>query len=193
MRIWRRASRRSSRKTLPASANWARRFRSGTAVNRCSNSRVVFATPDAKHCGRTTRLCSSGRRQKVSAAPVSCTCCRNAESLWNNRSRNSGRSLLKTAKRTITLAQLMSHQAGLVALDQAVEVDRLRGGRQGVGETEAALAAGHRARLPRAHLRLSNRRTGTADRFPLDRRILARGICRTTRPRHLDRFAGREE
>ena len=76
----------------------------------------------ARRRGRTRRSSFFGRRRRVSGAPVYCMLCRSAASAWSGGWRNSGQSLRKAEKEEITLAQLLSHQAGLAAFDESVDV-----------------------------------------------------------------------
>ena len=110
------------RRTSNSLANSARRFRFGKTENRCSIFTVDFATPVARNPGQTTRSCWSGRQRKELAARVCCMRC-------NNRRLSSNRPVAEfwpefgqADKDKITLAQLLSHQAGLCALDQRVDV-----------------------------------------------------------------------
>ena len=96
-------------------------------------------------------------------------------------------------KDAITVAQLMSHQAGLPLRGGRLHARRsARVGPDGAGARRAGadLAARHAARLPHAHVRLDGRRARAPGRRPHDRHVLARRDRGAARPRLLDRFAG---
>ena len=65
----------------------------------------------------------------------------------------------QNGKMDITLAQLLSHSAGICALDQNAEVTDYPCRYSGTGKASAALATRQRARLSRANLRIPDRRT----------------------------------
>ncbi len=71
---------------------------------------------------RARRSFSSGRRPKASAAPVCSMSCRSSRIALERRVAEFWPEFAQAGKEGITLAQLLSHQAGLVALDEAVEV-----------------------------------------------------------------------
>ena len=75
-----------------------------------------------KNRGPLTRSSWSGRRRRESAARVSCMRCNNIRSTSASASPSSGPSLLRQAKKKSRSAQLLSHQAGLCALDRRVDV-----------------------------------------------------------------------
>ena len=120
--IWRHESSRSSKKIFLVSASWARRYRSGKTANRCSSCRAASATRGARRRGRATPSCSFGRRRRVSGAPVCCMSCRSATSDWSGRVAEFWPEFAQGGKEKITLAQLLSHQAGLAAFDESVDV-----------------------------------------------------------------------
>ena len=81
-----------------------------------------FVTRAAKNRGQLTHSSWSGRRQRESAAPVFCMCCKNTTSTSTNGSREFWPEFAQAGKEEITFAQLLSHQAGLCALDRRVDV-----------------------------------------------------------------------
>ena len=93
----------------------------------------------------------------------------------------------QAGKIDITIAQLVSHSAGLCALDQNVEADRLRCGYSRPGKTNATLATRQRTRLSCANLWIPDRRTDASNFGNLNFQILANDFCRTAHSRFLDR------
>ena len=81
-------------------------------------------------------------------------------------------------KAAITVRMLLAHQAGLAGFTEPIpddgycDWDLIARPARGPG---AAVGAGHAARLPRAHVRPSRRRTGAARHRPNHRHVLPRG------------------
>ena len=76
----------------------------------------------AKIRGQATHLFWCGRRRKESAAHVSCMYCRNIKIDLDRRVAEFWPEFSQGSKEKITLAQLLSHQAGLCALDRRVDL-----------------------------------------------------------------------
>ena len=175
-----------------AAARRARRraFRSGSTAGLFSICTADFAMRGGNSPGPQTRSCCSGRRRKGSALPVCCTCCRSTRSDSNGAWRSSGRSLRKAARARSRSRSSMSHQAGLCALDERVDVLDYAAVIRAL-ERQAPLwppgtAHGYHARTFGYLLDELTRRISGAD----DRRILARSFRRADEARHLDRSAG---
>ncbi len=82
----------------------------------------------------------------------------------------------EAGKSEVTLDQLLSHQAGLAALDQPAEITDHAAVVRALEQQSPLWPPGTVARLPRAHLWLPPRRAGAAHRWTAARRILARNL-----------------
>ncbi len=78
--------------------------------------------PVTRNRGCPTRSCWSGLQRKELAALVYCMRCNNGKLNSTDAWRSSGLEFGQAEKDKITLEQLLSHQAGLCALDQRVDV-----------------------------------------------------------------------
>ena len=99
-------------------------------------------------------------------------------------------------KERVTVRQLLSHQAGLCAIDERLDLDDLarpRPRRRGDRGAEAGVGAGHAPRLPRDHARLVRGRADPARRpaGPHARALLRGRGRRAARARLLHRPPGR--
>ena len=95
-------------------------------------------------------------------------------------------------KEQIPVRWLLSHQAGLPVIDGTADLRgrlRLASGHPGARGAEAAVAAGHRARLPQHDLRVPGRGGRAADHRQVARHLLRRGGRGPARAERLDRAA----
>ena len=166
--IWWRVSSRSSRKIFPDSVNWEQPSRSGKTASRCWNCTAAIATRSAQSRGPMTRSFSSGRRQKGWAARV----CLHVLQERRNWSGAAGRGILASLCRRressdITLAQLLSHQAGLVAFDESVDVLDYAAVVRALEKQTTALDPWDGARLPCAHFRISCSTNSSGESTPV--------------------------
>ena len=119
------ASLRYLTRILSDLANSARRFRFGGTASCYSISTAAFATRSAKSLDRRHARPDLVGDQRFRQRRVCACVAGDADRDRRGASRSSGPNLRRPARTKITLAQLLSHQAGLAALDEHVECARL--------------------------------------------------------------------
>ena len=98
----------------------------------------------------------------------------------------------QAGKEHIPVRWLLSHQAGLPTIDAKLTREEALAWEPVIHALEVQaplLGAGRGARLPRAHLRASRRRSRAPDRRSQPRHVLPRRVRRAARARLLDRAA----
>ena len=183
---------RSARTSKGAPARSARRAASTWTA--APSSTCGAASPTARRTGRGTRTPSSLVASTTKGATAIC-----AHLLAQRGELDLDAPVVKywpefgaAGKDQIPVRWLLSHQAGLPVIDATADLRgrlRLGSGHPGTRGAEAAVAAGHGARLPQHDLRVPGRGGRAADHRQVARHLLRRrGRC-PARAERLDRAA----